>query len=102
MSCSRWVGPTSHSGYARDPETGVYPTPPMTPGPWHSLHFAGAVTMLNLLGAIHYRDRHGAGQYIDASIHEAVANGNEFHTSKLPCRPLVPGPPAAGAGAASP
>ena len=74
-------GPTSHSGYARDPETGVHPTPPMTPGPWHSLHFAGAVTMLNLLGAIHYRDRHGAGQYIDASIHEAVANGNEFHTS---------------------
>ena len=74
-------GPTSHSGYARDPETGIYPTPPMTPGPWHSLHFAGVVTMLNVLGAIHYRDRHGSGQYIDASIHEAVANGNEFHTS---------------------
>ncbi len=74
-------GPTSHSGYARDPETGEYPTPPITPGPWHSLHFAAVVTMLNVMSAIHYRDSTGKGQYIDASIHEAVANGNEFHNS---------------------
>jgi crotonobetainyl-CoA:carnitine CoA-transferase CaiB-like acyl-CoA transferase len=74
-------GPTSHSGYPRDPVTWEYPTPPMTPRMWHAFHFAGSVTMLNLLGAIHYRDQTGQGQYIDASVHEACANANEFHTS---------------------
>jgi crotonobetainyl-CoA:carnitine CoA-transferase CaiB-like acyl-CoA transferase len=74
-------GPTSHSGYAPDPATGQYAFPPMTPRMWHAYHFTGVVTMLNVMAAIHYRDATGEGQYIDASIHECVANANEFHTS---------------------
>jgi crotonobetainyl-CoA:carnitine CoA-transferase CaiB-like acyl-CoA transferase len=74
-------GPASACGYPRDPVTWEYPTPPMTPRMWHAYHFAGSVTMLNLLAAVHHRDRTGLGQYIDASVHEACANANEFHTS---------------------
>jgi crotonobetainyl-CoA:carnitine CoA-transferase CaiB-like acyl-CoA transferase len=74
-------GPTSACGYPRDPQTWAYPTPPMTPRMWHAYHIAGTVTMLNLLAAIYYRDATGEGQYIDASVHEACANANEFHTS---------------------
>jgi crotonobetainyl-CoA:carnitine CoA-transferase CaiB-like acyl-CoA transferase len=34
-----------------------------------------------VMAALRVRDRTGKGQYIEASVHEACANANEFHTS---------------------
>lgn len=65
-------GVMMNAGYDPTPE-GDYDTPPIAPQMWHSNHMVGAQTADAIVAALLYRARTGNGQYIDASIHQAVS-----------------------------
>lgn len=60
------------TGYDPTPE-GEYDVPPIAPQMWHSSHIVGSQTVDAILAALLYREKTGRGQYIDASIHQAVS-----------------------------
>ncbi len=64
-------------GYDPD-EDGTYNTPPIAPQMWHAYHIASHYAFIGLLGALFHRNRTGAGQFIDISIHEACSANTEF------------------------
>ena len=59
------------SGYDPKPN-GEYDTQPVAPQMWHSSHIVGVQTMNAIVAALLYREQSGSGQYIDASVHQAV------------------------------
>jgi crotonobetainyl-CoA:carnitine CoA-transferase CaiB-like acyl-CoA transferase len=68
------------SGYPpADDET--YDTPPMAPQMWHACHMGGLAALFNILTAVLFAERGGAGQLLDVSIHEACNNQTEIHLS---------------------
>jgi len=64
-------------GYDPDAQHG-YDTPPIAPAMWHSYHIAGEYAAVAMMAAVNYRDLSGEGQFIDASIHEAVNTCTEI------------------------
>jgi len=63
-------GQMSCCGY--DPED-VPDAPPIAPGGGNAWHIGSHFAYMAIMAAVYYRDMTGAGQYIDASIHEACA-----------------------------
>jgi crotonobetainyl-CoA:carnitine CoA-transferase CaiB-like acyl-CoA transferase len=72
-------GVMDNCGYDPEPD-GTYDTPPVAPQMWQSYQIAGELTVIALLGALHYRLSTGEGQKIDTSVHEAVATNTETDT----------------------
>jgi crotonobetainyl-CoA:carnitine CoA-transferase CaiB-like acyl-CoA transferase len=58
-------------GYDPDKEH-KYDTPPIAPAMWHSFHLGGEYAAIAIMAAINFRELTGEGQFIDASVHEAV------------------------------
>jgi crotonobetainyl-CoA:carnitine CoA-transferase CaiB-like acyl-CoA transferase len=54
-----------------------YDTPPIAPQMWHAYHIAGEHAWLAIGAALLYRQATGAGQFIDAAIHDACAQCTE-------------------------
>ena len=63
-------GQMASSGYD---ETDVPNAPPIAPGGGNAWHIGAHYAYIGLMAALYYRFMSGAGQYIDASIHEACA-----------------------------
>ena len=64
-------------GYDAD-QNGFYDTPPIAPAMWHSFHIAGEYAAVAIMAAVSFRDFTGEGQFIDASICEAVNTCTEL------------------------
>ncbi len=69
-------GVMMNCGY--DPMPGMeYDTPPIAPQMWHAYHITCNNTYMATLGALLYREQTGRGQFLDASIHQAVSTCTE-------------------------
>ncbi len=64
-------------GYDAD-QNGFYDTPPIAPAMWHSFHIAGEYVSVAIMAAVSFRDFTGEGQFIDASMCEAVNTCTEL------------------------
>jgi crotonobetainyl-CoA:carnitine CoA-transferase CaiB-like acyl-CoA transferase len=53
--------------------------PPLACGGWQAYQTAGVYALHGLLGAVVARDRHGRGQDVEVSIHEAAVSITEWH-----------------------
>lgn len=69
-------GVMMNCGYDPDP-AGFYETPPIAPQMWHAYAIVGEMTVMTILGALNYRLNQGSGQYLSASVHEAVSKNTE-------------------------
>ena len=54
-----------------------YDVPPIAPQMWHAYHITCNNTYMATLGALLYREQTGRGQFLDASIHQAVSTCTE-------------------------
>jgi crotonobetainyl-CoA:carnitine CoA-transferase CaiB-like acyl-CoA transferase len=72
-------GIMDNCGYDPDPR-GVYDTPPIAPQMWQSYQLAGELTVISILGALHYRLSTGEGQRLSTSVHEVVSSNTENDT----------------------
>ncbi len=64
-------------GYDPTPE-GEYDTPPVAPQMWHASHIACNYTYMSVVGALLFREQTGKGQYLDVSMHQAIATNTEM------------------------
>lgn len=69
-------GVASNCGYDPDPY-GTYDTPPIAPQMWLSYAITGEMTAFAINAALYYRARSGRGQYVSASVHNAVSKNSE-------------------------
>lgn len=69
-------GVMMNCGYDPDPD-GHYDTPPIAPQMWHSIHIAGEMLVIGVLGALYDRRASGEGQVVSTSVHQAVAQQTE-------------------------
>ena len=65
-------GSMAACGYGRE-------DPPLTAAGWQAYQTAGVYAVHGLMGAVLARDRHGRGQDVEVSIHEAAASITEWH-----------------------
>jgi crotonobetainyl-CoA:carnitine CoA-transferase CaiB-like acyl-CoA transferase len=65
-------GAMAACGYGAD-------TPPLACGGWQAYQTASVYAAHGLMGAVLARDRHGRGQDVEVSIHEAAASITEWH-----------------------
>jgi crotonobetainyl-CoA:carnitine CoA-transferase CaiB-like acyl-CoA transferase len=72
-------GVMDNCGYDPEPD-GTYDTPPIAPQMWQSYQLAGELTVISILGALHYRLSSGKGQQIATSVHEVVSSNTETDT----------------------
>lgn len=69
-------GVAMNCGYDPEP-SGRYDTPPIAPQMWQAYHIAGETTSIAIITALVYRQSCGLGQYLSASIHDAVSKNTE-------------------------
>src|SRR6202022_3063124 len=69
-------GIAMNCGYDPDPFD-QYDTPPVAPQMWLSYQIAGEMTAFATLAAMHNRFETGQGQYVSASVHDAVSKNTE-------------------------
>ena len=69
-------GVAMNCGYDPDP-FGSYDTPPIAPQMWMSYQITGETTAFAILAALSYRGETGHGQYVSASVHDAVSKNTE-------------------------
>ncbi|MEW5810401.1 MAG: CoA transferase [Actinomycetota bacterium] len=69
-------GIAMNCGYDPEP-SGSYDTPPIAPQMWQAYHIAGETTAIAIITALIYRQSTGQGQYLAASIHDAVSKNTE-------------------------
>jgi len=71
-------GSMAACGYGPGPG-GVYDTPPLTCAGWQAYQTACVYALHGLLGAVIARGRHGRGQDVEVSVHEAATSITEWH-----------------------
>ena len=71
-------GVMMNTGYDRDPITGDYDMPPVSPQMWHAYHVAGQHAVLAAIGALTYRRTTGLGQHVSVPVHQAISTNTEM------------------------
>ena len=64
-------------GYDPTPD-GDYDTPPIAPQMWHASHIACNYTYMSIVAALLHREQSGRGQWLDVSMHQAIATNTEM------------------------